>query len=297
MKLTLSPRINPIYGFFFISFFILHSGILVRSGILPDGNTLILSNILSQGINQVKKLQSTYEKITQFTEISIQTKNEISSLLKLESEIRNDLLKASNIKNLRVSDILYFARQNVSMKGNQNDYLDPNSFFGNLLKKINSKSEDLMLGINLYNKYHSGFFSFGNSQGLNKSSSGINGVYNQLGLETYMDDQKGRVYQILQNFSSRYEEQALELESLIKSDNLYAMNSSERMNLLLQAGNLMEKSIYFRMEANKILESPPGKTVQAQNKALELVQMQSDLSSWVSYSKKYADINFSGDFN
>lgn len=260
---------------------------IIYGSILPDANTLVLSKILVQGISQVQKMQRTYEKITEFTQIAAQTRNEINSLLKLESDTRNALISATNIKNLKLTDIKFFLAQNLDLKGNIDDYTLPGSSFNKILQNINSKSQDLQWGIKLYD----GMQNFSISPGLNMGNySNQNNIYDRMGLEMYLQDQNSRIFQLMQNYASRYEEQAMELEALIKTDNLYSMNTSERMNLMIQASNLLERAFKLRMESNKILESPPGETLRSQNKTLELVLSQKDFSNRIQFSKEYSQV-------
>jgi hypothetical protein len=267
------------------------------AGLVPDANTLILSKILAQGISQIQKMQKTYERITEFTQISNQTRDEISALLKLESDTRNALLIAQNIKDLKISDIQYFLKQNLDLKGNPDDYIISSSFLNQMLAEINKGSLNGKMAIDLYRGMHSLVGTDSPSgdpllSGFGESASFQKNIFDQIGLESYIQDQNSKTYQMMINFAGRYQEQALELESLIKTDNLFSMNTSERMNLMIQAGNLLERAVKLKMEANQILMSKPGESLEAQKKALELVLTQKDLVSRLDFSHTYSLVLF-----
>jgi len=259
----------------------------LKAGVLPDANTLVLSKILAQGISQIQKMQRTYEKITEFTQISQQTRNQIAELLKLESETQKALRMAGNIKDLKISDIKYLLEQNLNIRGDIDNYINTNSSLNQVFHNLKNQNLDFRWGIDLYNQIHSPSLNV-NADRMDQSTN----VFDQMGLETYIQDQNSRMYQMMQNFADRYEEQALELESMIKADNLFSMNTSERMNLLIQAGTLLEKAINLRKEANQILLAKPGETLQAQNMTLELVKTQKDLSARINFSKDYSQVLF-----
>jgi hypothetical protein len=267
----------------------------LKAGIIPDANTIILGKILIQGINQIQKLQATYSKMVEFTRISDQTKQEIGALLKLQNDIKSALLTANNIKDLKISDLLYFAKQNVQLHFSSSNFLSSNSILGGLSSKIEAGSQDTRLGAELYNLYHSSASIPEGSTGYPGIPQSINGlsqnIFDQIGMDNYLSDQKGRAYLLFQSFSKRYEDQALELEQVIKSDNLFSMNSSERMNLLLQAGTLLQKSAEMKMEAGTILESKPGEFIQVQERLIELIKYQKGFSRRIQFNKVYSSLS------
>lgn len=267
----------------------------LKAGIIPDANTIILGKILIQGINQIQKLQATYSKMVEFTRISDQTKQEIGELLKLQNDIKSALLTANNIKDLKISDLLYFAKQNVQLHFSSSNFLSSNSILGGLSSKIEAGSQDTRLGAELYNLYHSSASIPEGSTGYPGIPQSINGlsqnIFDQIGMDNYLSDQKGRAYLLFQSFSKRYEDQALELEQVIKSDNLFSMNSSERMNLLLQAGTLLQKSAEMKMEAGTILESKPGEFIQVQERLIELIKYQKGFSRRIQFNKVYSSLS------
>ncbi len=270
--------------------------ISLKGGIIPDANTAILAKILIQGITQVQKMKATYDKMVEFTSLSEQTKTEINDLLKLQNEVKTALLTAKNIKDLKISDILYFAKQNVQLKSSINDFVASTSSFSDIYQNIENSPFESKWGSLFYKIYHAPISNQSTSiasfaDGLSDQSMDKN-IFDQIGVDEYISDQKGRSYQMLLNFAGKYEEQAIELESLVKMDNLFSMNTSERMNLLIKAGSLMEKAVEMRVEANKLLQSEPGKALASEHQVLELLQYKRGFSDRQNKSQRYSEWNF-----
>ncbi len=256
----------------------------MKADVIPDANTAILGKILVQGIQEVKNLEDTYSKVVEFTNLAEQTKNGISDLLKLQNDFKAALLVAKNIKDLKFSDLLSLVKRNTNFQTLPSDYLSEGSGFLKILNSMGNNNLNPNLGSDFYQAYHSPSGTLINGSG--------NNIFDQLEMDNYLADQKGKSYQNLNLMADKLEEKALEIESMITTDNIFSMNSAERMGLILKGADDADKAAKLRIEANQILESRPGMFLQAENKVLELLRIQRGFSSRIQFSQQYSNTIF-----
>lgn len=253
-------------------------------GIIPDANTFILGQILGKDIAALQTMESTYNQIQSFTEFAKHTKENIEKLARMEQDVQKALKTAKDIKDFKFSDISYLLEKATGIDTDPLSYLPRTALTSTLLNKISRQQGNGQAGMALYNLYHQpidlpGFKSGGQVNGSVKT------IQDQLGLENYLAAQQGASFEVLTNFADRFQQQALEIQSSVKKEDLFSMNTAERMQLLLNAGNLMEKSIEMKLKAAELLKQQPGETMIAANHAAEYLNIQAACSNRVRASQ------------
>jgi len=253
-------------------------------GIIPDANTIILGKILVQGMEEIKNLEDTYEKVRQFTDLTLKTKNNIEKMLDMQKEVKDLLLTAKGIKDFKFADITYMLQKSTTTELDPLAYVPAKSAAASIFHKLSEIETTLgqstlhfpgagqgAYGAKLYKLYHDPTLS-GNVDGSTKT------LAEQLGLENYIAEQRGASYQLLNSFADRYRQEALEIESGVKKESLFSMNTAERMSLLVKAGDMMAKSAELKIKANEILQEAPPATIHALARSAEYLGIQASLA-------------------
>lgn len=264
---------------------------LALPGIIPDANTYILSQILGKDIASLQTMESSYEKIKAFTDFARQTKQSVEKMAGLEQEVQKALKTAKNIKDFKFSDVTFLLGKATGLDLNPASYIPNTALSTNLINKINSSQGNGQAGAALYALYQQPFDlpSFKNQASTGQGNLPSKTLGDQLGVEKYLAAQQGASCEILINFSNRYQQQALEIEQSIKQDDRFSMNTAERMQLLLKAGNLMQESVELKLKAAELLKQPPTETITAVNHAARYIQMQEGFARRIAQSRTYTE--------
>lgn len=256
-----------------------------QPGIIPDANTFLLSQILGKDIAAVQTMESTFDQIRTFTDFARHTKENIEKMARMEQEVQNALKTAKDIKDFKFSDISYLLEKATSIDTDPSTYIPRTALTASLLSKISNHQGNGEAGIALYRLYHQPLDIISNS-GSTQRDRKPKTIQDQLGIERYLAAQQGASYEVLTGFADRFQQQALEIQSSVKKEDLFTMNTSERMQLLLTAGNLMEKSVELKLKAADLLRQQPGETMIATSHAAEYLNIQAACSNRVSASQK-----------
>lgn len=262
---------------------------LAFPGIIPDANTFLLSQILGKDIASLQTMEASYEHIKAFTDLARQTKQSVEKMAGLEQEVQKALKTAKNIKDFKFSDVSFLLEKATGLDLNPAVYIPQTALTKTLVNRINSSQGNGQAGAALYSLYQQPFdlpFTLNpgiNEQGRQPSKT----LSDQLGLEHYLAAQQGSSYEVLINFSNRYQQQALEIEQTVKQEDRFSMNTAERMELLLKAGNLMQESVQLKLKAAELLKQPPTETITAVNHAARYIQMQEGFARRIAQSRRY----------
>lgn len=259
--------------------------VVAQPGIIPDANTFLLSQILGKDIAAVQTMESTFNQIRTFTDFARNTKENIEKMARMEQEVQKALKTAKDIKDFKFSDISYLLEKATGIDTEPGTYIPKTALTGLLLSKISNHQGNGEAGIALYRLYHQPFDILSSEASVQRYGRSKT-VQDQLGIEKYLAAQQGASYEVLTGFADRFQQQALEIQSTVKKEDLFTMNTSERMQLLLTAGNLMEKSVELKLKAAELLRQQPGETMIAASHASEYLGIQAACSNRVSASQK-----------
>lgn len=254
-------------------------------GIIPSADTFILGQILGKDIAAVQTMESTYSQVKTFTEFAKDTRENIIKMARMEQDVQNALKTAKSVRDFKFSDISYLLQKATGIDASPNVYLPGTSLTQSLLKKINSQQGNGQAGMALYTLYHQPV-DLPLTGSISPVRTTVKSVQDQLGMEQFLAAQQGASYEVLINFAERFQQQALEIQSSVKKEDLFSMTTSERMQQLLNAGNLMEKSVELKLRAAEILKQQPGETIVAAGHAAEYMNIQAACSSRINASIK-----------
>lgn len=258
-------------------------------GIVPDANTFILGQILGKDIASLQTMESTYDQVKSFTDFARHTKENVEKMAKMEQDVQTALKTAKNIRDFKFSDISYLLQKATGIDADPASFIPRTAVTQKLLKNIDLQKGNGQAGMALYNMYHQpDDITVPVPAGQQTTANGKKSIQDQLGMEQYLAAQQGASYEVLINFADRFQQQALEIQSTVKKEDLFSMNTAERMQLLLNAGMLMEKSVELKLKAAELLKAQPSETLVAASHAASYLSIQSACSSRVNASRQIA---------